>query len=570
MRQPVKPRVRFRNLVWMFLPIVFALVLLGGAGSSLAADPAQEGTPAPQATPSFDEMPTPLPGAPVYVGDVVIGYVYERQGSLTPSERAAILNRRIENLINNPFAPPVDFEVVESEFGTDILANGELLLTVTDQDAEAMNTDRQGFAAYVVEVITAEIENVKAQNAPRARLERGLQTLAFLIITLVMFFVVNYLYHRLEKRVDAVPEGGKSRGLIRSTNFYRSGRWKRVVKLLLNLARYAIDLIILLLILPLILKLFPATAHLAARIVELLLIPLNSLWVFLNDNRSNFMIIAVIVLVLYLLIRFERWFFNEIRQGGIKIKGFEPEWATFTSRLLAFLLIVMGVVVAYPYIPGSESEAFKGVSIFLGALITISSASAVTNIVSGIIQTYTGSFRNGDVIRIGEVTGIVTEKRLLTTRVRTFKNEDVSIPNSSVLSSNVINYTNMAKQGKLILYTTVTIGYDVPWVKVHELLIAAAEATPDILPDPKPYVLQTGLNDFHVSYQLNCYTRKPQRMARIYSALHASIQDQFNQAGVEIMSPAFAALRDGNTMTIPADNLPEDYQAPGFRVDRQP
>ena len=430
-----------------------------------------------------------------------------------------------------------------------------------------MNTDRQGYAAFVVEVITAEIERVNAQNAPIARLQRGLQTVAFLLIAVVLFYIVNYIYHRLAKRVEAVPEGGRQKGFIRSTKYYRTGAWKRVVITALSLARYMLDLVILIVILPVILRLFPATAHLAVRLIELFLAPLYSLWNFLAENRTDFVTIGIIILIVYLLIRFEQWFFNELAQGGIKIRGFEREWARFTGRLVTFLLIVLGVVVAFPYIPGSDSDAFRGITIFLGALVTISSASAVTNIVSGIIQTYTGSFRNGDVIRIGEVTGIVIEKRLLTTRVRTFKNEDVSIPNSSVLSSNVTNYSNLGKQGKLVLYTTVTIGYDVPWTKVHELLVAAAQAAPDIQSDPAPFVLQTSLNDYHISYQLNCFTRKPEKMPLIYSELHANIQNQFNQAGVEIMSPAYAALRDGNTMTIPAGNLPEDYQAPGFRVN---
>jgi small-conductance mechanosensitive channel len=567
MRHALMLAANYRKFALILLGVVLVILWFTQASPGLAGDPAQAGTPTPLATPQPEQIPTPLPGAPVVVGNQVIGYVYARVGSLTASERAALLNDRLANLVSNPFAPQIEFEVVESEFGTDILANGEILLTVTDQDAETMNTDRQEYAVFVVEVLKAEIERVKAQNAPAARLMRGLQTLVSVLVVVVLVFIVNLVYRRLKQRVETVPEGVRQKGFFRSTNYYRTGAWKRVATALLSLARYAVDLVILVLVLPYVLKLFPATASLAVRMVELFLAPLSGLWNFFIGNRSNFVTIGIIAVVVYLLIRFEQWFFNELATGGIKIKGFEKEWARFTGRLVSFLLIVMGVVVAYPYVPGSDSDAFKGVTIFLGALVTISSASAVTNIVSGIIQTYTGSFRNGDVIRIGEVTGIVVEKRLLTTRVRTFKNEDVSIPNSSVLNSNVTNYSNLGKQGKLVLYTTITIGYDAPWVKVHELLLAAAGAVPDISKDPAPFVLQTSLNDFHVSYQLNCYTRKPERMPRIYSELHASIQDQFNQAGVEIMSPAFAALRDGNTVTIPPENLPQDYQAPGFRVN---
>jgi small-conductance mechanosensitive channel len=326
--------------------------------------------------------------------------------------------------------------------------------------------------------------------------------------------------------------------------------------------------LIILIGLPFILRSFKATANLANRITQFLVQPFASSWTWFQINLPDLVTIGVIILVTYLLIRLVRAFFNELGEGSIQIEGFDPEWAPFTSRIVAFLLAVGAVIISFPYIPGSDSEAFKGITIFLGALFTLSSTAAVANIVSGIIQTYTGAFSVGDVVRIGDVLGVVKEKNLLTTRVRTFKNEDVSIPNGNVLNSNVTNYTNQAEVNNLILYTTITIGYDVPWEQIHQLLIAAALETPDILKDPAPFVLQTSLNDYHVSYQLDCFTNEPVKMMRTYSALHANIQDKFNQAGVEIMSPAFTALRDGNTITIPEADRPEGYKAPGFRLEQ--
>jgi small-conductance mechanosensitive channel len=553
----------------LFVILISCILIFGNILSfpAQAGFDAQTQTGDQTPTPPVEVQPTPLPGVPIEVGGEVIGYVRERLGPLTPTDRAELLSKDINELATNPFAPPVEFEVVESDIGTDILANGEVLLTVTDADAAAVNADRQELAAYAAGVIASAIERTRAQNTPRARLMRWLESLAFLLATSLVLMIINRFYHRLVKRVEAVQEEQDQRGFIRSTQFYRSGTWKGVAKLVLNISRWIIFLVILIVLLPFVLQNFPATASLAKQLLNLITIPLRSFWTWLVDNRSNFLTLGIIGFFIYVLIRLERWFFNEIAQGGIKISGFEPEWAPFTSKLLAVLLAIGGVVVAFPYIPGSGSAAFQGVSLFLGALITISSASAVTNIISGIIQTYTGSFSVGDVIRIGEVTGIVIEKRVLTTRVRSFKNEEVSIPNSAVLNGTVTNYSTMAKQRGLVLYTTVTIGYDVPWMKVQELLIAAAEAVPGIADDPKPFVLQTSLNDYHISYQLNCYTDSPERMPRIYSALHANIQDQFNKAGVEIMSPAFSALRDGNTVTIPPENLPDDYRAPGFRVN---
>ena len=151
--------------------------------------------------------------------------------------------------------------------------------------------------------------------------------------------------------------------------------------------------------------------------------------------------------------------------------------------------------------------------------------------------------------------------------MRTFKNEEVSIPNGTVLNTNVLNYSTLTKDKGLILYTTVTIGYDVPWQQVQNLLINAALATPDVLPEPAPFVLQNALGDFSVAYQLNCYTKAAERMPRVYSAVHQNIQDKFNEANVEILSPTFSALRDGNTVTTPPDYLSDNYEAPAFRVN---
>jgi small-conductance mechanosensitive channel len=170
-------------------------------------------------------------------------------------------------------------------------------------------------------------------------------------------------------------------------------------------------------------------------------------------------------------------------------------------------------------------------------------------------------------VKIGDAVGDVLERTLLVTRLRTIKNVDITIPNGAVLAGQIINYSAQSDTGGLILHSTVTIGYDAPWRRVHELLIAAARATPNVLAEPAPFVLQTSLDDFYVSYQINAYTDRPGSMAQTYSELHQHIQDQFNQSGIEIMSPHYRALRDGNQVTIPPENLAADYQAPAFRVE---
>jgi small-conductance mechanosensitive channel len=280
----------------------------------------------------------------------------------------------------------------------------------------------------------------------------------------------------------------------------------------------------------------------------------------------NLFFLAVIALITVGLLRAIRFLFQEIGRGNITFESFPAEWADPTYNIVRVLVIAMAIVAAYPYIPGGQSPAFQGISIFLGLLVSLSSSSAIANIISGVILTYTGAFRLGDVVMIANTRGAVVKKTLLVTSIRTPKNVIVAIPNSLVLSTQVLNYSGLSADEGLILHTTVTIGYDVPWRKVHELLIAAANSSEGILDKPEPFVLQTALNDFSVAYELNAYTREPYRIARMYSRLHQAIQDRFAEAGVEIMSPNYLALRDGNQVTLPADHLPEDYEPPSFRV----
>jgi small-conductance mechanosensitive channel len=537
------------------------LVILMGIVGAPVAGLAQDATPT---QPAPVEV-TPQPGAPVEVGGKTIFYVHQRIGSLLPADRAALISKRLNALATNPLAPPLEITLVETSEGTDVMNGEDILLTVTDNDAAANRLTRQAAAEEAAARIQTAIETTRQEYTPRARVIRVGETALLLLVLAILFVIINRLYKRLVTRLEQDAQSKK--GVFSRRELVQQESILRILKTLFNLLRWVILILVLVLVVPFGLKIFPATAKIAQQLLQLVLVPFTAFWDWLIENESNFTTIGIIIVITYLLIRLVRFFFREIERGAIRIGGFEQEWAHFTSRIVSFLLIIGAVIVAFPYLPGSDSEAFKGITIFLGALFTLSSTSAVSNVVAGVIQTYTGAFRVGDVIKIGLTTGIVTEKSLLTTRVRTFKNEEVSIPNSVVLNTDVTNYTAMAKGKGLILNTTITIGYDAPWKQVHELLIAAGLDTPDIERSPAPFVLQTSLNDFNVSYQLNCYTKHPERMARVYSTLHANIQNQFNQAGVEIMSPTYAALRDGNTVTIPAEERPEGYQAPGFRLE---
>jgi small-conductance mechanosensitive channel len=256
----------------------------------------------------------------------------------------------------------------------------------------------------------------------------------------------------------------------------------------------------------------------------------------------------------------------EIERGALKIPGFYIDWANPTYQIIRVLFLAFMLIVIFPYLPGSNSPVFKGVSVFLGVLFTFGSAGALGNIVSGLVLTYMRAYKIGDRVKIGDATGDVIEKSLLVTKIKTIKNEIISIPNTSVMNSHTTNFSAEAAERGLILHTSITIGYDTPWRQIHELLIKAALATDLIEKDPLPFVFQESLNDFYVKYQINGYSKIANMQSSIYSQLHQNIQDIFNEAGVEIMSSHYSNIRDGNKTTVPDEYLPKDYVAPSFRI----
>jgi small-conductance mechanosensitive channel len=316
----------------------------------------------------------------------------------------------------------------------------------------------------------------------------------------------------------------------------------------------------------LLLSFFPQTRSVAHAVTGWVLSALRSMGKSALAYLPDLIVVAVVLIIASLVARLIRMFFEEIGKGSFSIKGFYPEWAEPTAKLIRAMVLVLVIVIIFPYLPGSKSPAFQGISIFVGVLLSLGSSSAVANAIAGIILTYMRSFSVGDWVKIGDTIGEVEEKSMLVTRILTQKQETITIPNATVMNGSVMNFTREAKKSGVIFHTTVTIGYDAPWRTVHQLLIDAARVTDGILHNPQPFILQSQLNDFYVSYELNAYTDIPKRMQFIYSDLHQNIQDRFNAAGVEICSPHFASLRDGNTIAIPAQYVSGEYKVPEFRV----
>ncbi|MGA7837442.1 MAG: mechanosensitive ion channel family protein [Ignavibacteriaceae bacterium] len=334
----------------------------------------------------------------------------------------------------------------------------------------------------------------------------------------------------------------------------------------LRILKFVLTIIIAYFFFTLLFSFFEFSNNWAATLINYIIDPLFSVVnSFIKYLPSLFTIIVIVFVTRYIL-KFIKFIFNELERGTISFQRFPPEWSDPTYKIVRFLFLAFSAIIIFPYLPGSDSPAFQGVSVFLGILFSLGSSSAIANMVSGVVITYMRPFKIGDRVKIADTLGDVIEKTLLVTRIRTIKNVDVSIPNAMVLGSHIINFSSSAKDKGLILHTTVTIGYDVQWKKIHELLKAAAKTTENILEKPEPFVLQTSLDDSYVSYELNAITDKPGAMANIYSDLHQNIQDKFNEAGVEIMSPHYSAVRDGNQTAIPDEYLPKGYIPKPFRI----
>jgi small-conductance mechanosensitive channel len=337
-----------------------------------------------------------------------------------------------------------------------------------------------------------------------------------------------------------------------------SERAGSVVRNMLGAVRTVMMLVAAFLYLNLVLGLFPWTRPLHARVTGWFLDPLRVIGEGFVAAIPDLMFLVILFLILRWLVVLIRLFFDAVGRGAVTLEGFDPEWARPTFKIVRVLVILLGVVVAYPYIPGSSSAAFKGVSLFAGIIFSLGSSSVISNLIAGYTMTYRRAFRVGDRVRIGEVMGDVTDIRLQVTHVRTPKNEEVVVPNSTILGSEVTNYSALARSRGLILHTTVGIGYETPWRQVEAMLLLAAARTPGLLPEPAPFVLQKALGDFCVTYELNVYCNRPQEMNQLYTELHRSILDVFNEYGVQIMTPAYES-DTAQPKVVPRDQW---YQAP--------
>jgi small-conductance mechanosensitive channel len=472
-----------------------------------------------------------LDGEPLFPVRGVMAYPAEK--------RAQAIAGRIRAVAADSSIPVDSLRIVETEHGSDILAGDRFLMTVTETDTQREGVTRHFMAQGVRRRIADAITVYRSERTTRAVILKTAYALGTTLVAGLLLLGIRRAFRWLdglaERRFRARIEGLEAKA-------FRLVQAKQLLTAHHGLVRFlrALSFVVIAYVyLHVTLELFPWSRPLSRQVGAIFLGPLGSMGSAVLDAVPNLIFIAILVLVTRYLLKLVRLFFAGIAGGTITLPNFDREWAWPTYRIVRFVVIAFAVVVAYPYIPGSSSPAFQGVSIFIGVIFSLGSSSFISNLIAGYSMTYRRAFRVGDRIQVGDVTGDVTESGLMVTRIRTVKNEEVVIPNSTILNSHIVNYSAFAQKGGLILHTTVGIGYETPWRQVEAMLLMAADRTPGLLRESRPFVLQKALGDFCVTYEINAYCTDAQTMGPLYTELHRNILDVFNEYGVQIMTPAY-------------------------------
>lgn len=516
----------------------------------------------------IDSLRSTAKGFPVlgFFNDTLF-IIYNKSGSFSAKERALAITNKIKNLSDVFGFKEDSLKLIPSEATLDLIYDETIIISISESDALWNNVTKQELGSTYKTVIAQAVLNYKSETSVSTLAKEIGLALLVLIITGFLLFYIGKLFKWTATKIEE-QEDKKIKGIkIKNYTLFDAKRQINALLTLNTLLKWVVILLVIYIALPILFGIFPWTKDLAQTLFGYILNPVKRIASGLWNYLPNLITILVIVFVFRYVFRGLAFLKNEVENGNLTLPGFYTDWANPTYQIVKVIVFAFMLIVIFPYLPGSDSPIFQGVSVFLGFLFTFGSAGSLSNVVAGLVLTYMRLFKIGDRVKIGEVVGDVIEKSLLVTRVRTIKNEIISIPNSTVMNSHTVNYSSDAPEKGLIIHSTVTIGYDVPWRDTQQALIDAALKTELILKEPTPFVLQTSLDDFYVSYQINAYVREANKQASIYSALHQNIQDIFNERGIEILSPHYRAARDGNMTTIPANYLDKDYKAPTFNVN---
>ena len=499
----------------------------------------------------IDSLRNITPGAPLIIDGDTLLVLYTRRGGILPETRVEDIREKImeEGKRITLFSDSV--YIFDSEFTTDIMIGEDLVMSVTDNDGLWQNKTRQELAAEYRTIIEAKIEQLHAQYGLKRKLMGVVYVLGAMLALGLLIWATNYCYRHWRYRL--------LRRLLRRTrplaikdyevlNLHRQGI---LFLTSFNVLRYLVIFLLLFIFVPMFFVAFPETKSFTFTIFGYVWNPfVNILKSVLGFLPKFFQIIVIIICFRY-LVKGLQYLMNEIGSGRLKINGFYADWAQPTYLILRVLCYSFMIVMIWPLLPSSESDVFQGVSVFIGIIVSLGSSSIIGNAMAGMVMTYMRPFHVGDFIKYGDTEGFVIEKSVLVTRIRTRKNDVITIPNSNLMTSQTTNYTFSAHNYGIVVHTKVTIGYDMQWQKIRDLLLDAAAKTSHLQKKPEPFVRITALDDFYVEYEINAYTRKQDLLGDIYSELHQNILDSFHSNGVEIMSPHIFAHRNDLELQIP-------------------
>lgn len=501
----------------------------------------------------IDSLRRVTKGAPVVVEGDTLFYLYTNRGGYTAQARAEMDAAVITELGERFNLHPDSVYIENTDIVTDVMYENKVLVSFTDKDGLWENSTRKQLAKHVRTIIVDKLKDMHEEHSFMQLCKRILYFILVLVGQFLLYRLTLWLYRKSKVRIQLLKDTKLKPISIQNYEILDTQKQVNLLIFGANIIRYLLVLLQLLFTVPLLFSIFPQTKNLAYTIFYYIWDPVKGILKGMVNYIPNLFTILVIYYAIKYVIKGLRYLATEVDSGRLKISGFYSDWAMPTFHIIRFLLYAFMIAMIYPYLPGSKSGVFQGISVFVGLIVSLGSSTVIGNIIAGLVITYMRPFKPGDRIKLNDTIGNVMEKTVLVTRIRTPKNEVVTIPNSFMMSSHTVNYSESARSYGLIIHTEVSIGYDVPWRKVHQLLIDSALATPGIQASPEPFVLETSLSDWYPVYQINAYIQEADKMPKITSDLLQNIQDKFAKADVEIMSPHYIATRDGNESTIPKE-----------------
>lgn len=500
-----------------------------------------------------DSLRNVTPGAPLVIDKDTLLIIYARKGGMLPEVRVASARSKIYEVGKRLSMFTDSIYVFDSEVSSDVMAGESVVLSVTDLDALWNNVGRVELAEKYREVISKKVEELHEIYGLQQKLQSLGWVALIIAVQVLLIWGIVFLFRLWKFSVTRKLIRNIKSVSIKNYPLLDTHRLGVAIIFVFNLVRFLLILSVILAGVTLMFSFFPETKTYTYTVFSFIWNPLSDILKSVVAYLPRLFKIVLIIICFHYLLKLIRYFANEIASGRLRINGFYADWAAPTYAILRILLYSFMLVMIWPLLPNSDSEIFQGVSVFIGVVVSLGSTSVVGNVMAGLVMTYMRPFRIGDYIRYGDTEGEVIEKSMLVTRVRTRKNEIVTIPNSNMMSSQTSNYTLSAQRYGVIVHTKITIGYDEPWHKIESLLLEAADKTDGIKKHPKPFVRITTLDDFYVEYEINGCTERAKTLPAVYSSLHQNILDTMHHAGVEIMSPHIEAQRNDLPLQIPKE-----------------